>query len=166
VRLPFVHAEPERAGFPDRLAVDGPRVPFDAAEELLVRLPEAKEDVAAVGAADDGRVVGGGFARASTFEGAGGASEAVGRQGRRMGTEDQDGAWFGLRDEGRRGENILSPRFSPDCATSFTPFSDRSGSRRNSRSGEVPAIETGPSSKARAFSTVSRTKAAWRAAAL
>ena len=106
-------AEPKRAGFPDRLAVDGHRVLFDAAEELLVRLPGAKEDIAVVGAADDGHVLGGGFARASTFEGAGGASEAIGRQGRRIGIEDQDGAWFGLRAEDRRGgKHPLSEVFS------------------------------------------------------
>ena len=100
VGLSFVHAEPQRAGFPDRLAVDGPRGPFDAVEELLVRLSEAKEDVAAVGAADDGRVIGGGFARAFAFEGASDASEAVRRQGQRIGTEDQDGAWFGEAAQG------------------------------------------------------------------
>ena len=63
-------------------------------EELLVRLSEAKEDVAAACAADDGRVVGRGFARAFAFEGACDASEALRRQGQRIGTEDQDGAWF------------------------------------------------------------------------
>jgi len=50
-------------------------------EELLVGLSEAKEDIAAVCAADDGRVVGGGFARAFAFEDASDASEAVRRQG-------------------------------------------------------------------------------------
>ncbi|MDQ3923627.1 MAG: hypothetical protein M3309_06850 [Actinomycetota bacterium] len=98
--LSFVHAEPQRAGFPDRLAVDGPHGPFDAVEELLVRLSEVKEDVAAACAADDGRVVGRGFARAFAFEGASDASEALRRQGQRIGTEYQDGAWFGEAAQG------------------------------------------------------------------